>query len=219
MENASKALLMAGAMLIVLLITSLIVYMYQGIRVLPETEQEMREAEELEKFNKQYQAYERDGIRGTDVITLANKAITNNDQYEGLAEYQVTVNLNLRNDITAIDIHYEYRDDKVIETERYSSGAGSILAGNYTLTDKNIYNNPLRFGLILNPSTGATGNSDYYYITGRNGTRINDNKPDNWTDYWMRSDIGAEFKRKNFNCTVEEDNNTGRVDEINIEEQ
>lgn len=82
MENASKALIMAGEILIGILVISLLVYGYTNIRSLNKEEQGGIKAEQLAAFNKEYESYNRKLIRGVDVISVINKVIDNNQKYE-----------------------------------------------------------------------------------------------------------------------------------------
>lgn len=81
MENASKALLIAGGILIALLIIALLVYSFGSMSGYFSSEETKEEAEQLEAFNKQYEAYQRKLLRGTDVVSVINKVLDNNDKY------------------------------------------------------------------------------------------------------------------------------------------
>ncbi|MBO5478576.1 MAG: hypothetical protein J6A04_02520 [Clostridia bacterium] len=81
MENASKALLMAGGVLIALLIIGLLIYSFGTMSGYFETENTKEQAEQLKAFNDQYEAYNRKLLRGTDVVSVINKVIDNNEKY------------------------------------------------------------------------------------------------------------------------------------------
>lgn len=104
MENASKALLMAGGVIIAVLIISLFIYMFTSASSMFQTEEDVERIQEIEEYNKQYESYNRNLLRGTDLISLINKAINNNDKYEEdstktLDEYKVTISFTLLEDI------------------------------------------------------------------------------------------------------------------------
>ena len=95
MENASKALLMAGGVLIAVLIISLFIYMLTSSSSMFQTEADVEKIKEIEEYNKQYESYNRKLLRGTDLISLMNKVISNNAKYEDegtetIEEYRVT---------------------------------------------------------------------------------------------------------------------------------
>lgn len=72
MENASKALIMAGGILIALLVIGLLVFFYNNLSSLKSIEQSGEELEIITEFNKQYEVYTRN-IYGSEILSLANK--------------------------------------------------------------------------------------------------------------------------------------------------
>ena len=78
MENASKALLMAAGVLIAVMLLSLIVYMSTSMTRIAGAQDQRTEAEQLAAFNKEYEAYNKQKMYGTDIITVVNKAINHN---------------------------------------------------------------------------------------------------------------------------------------------
>lgn len=89
MENITKALLMAAGMLLAVLILSLLVMAYNKLSGYYEQNQELLTAEQLDKFNKQFQNYAgRKDIRGNELISLMNKIIDYNES----ESYQVGTN-------------------------------------------------------------------------------------------------------------------------------
>ncbi len=73
MENASKALIIAGSILISILVISLLVMFYNNIKDLMGTENNVDISEQATEFNKQYDVYYRDNLYGSDVLSIANK--------------------------------------------------------------------------------------------------------------------------------------------------
>lgn len=78
MENAVKALLIAGGIFFAILILSLIVYMSTATTRMAEAQEQKKVIEELESFNKNYEAYNKKRMYGADIITVVNKAIDYN---------------------------------------------------------------------------------------------------------------------------------------------
>lgn len=74
MENASKALLIAGGIFLALLIVSVMMYMSNSITEIGEAQENRRAAEQLAAFNAEYEAYNKKLMYGTDIITVINKA-------------------------------------------------------------------------------------------------------------------------------------------------
>ena len=78
MENASKALLIAGGILLTMLVVSLLVLMKGNLNKIANAEDDKKAAEQLTAFNASYEAYNKKLLNGTDIITIVNKAIENN---------------------------------------------------------------------------------------------------------------------------------------------
>ena len=81
MEHAYKALEMAAGVLLGILIMSLIAYFFASISVLPQEEDMSENAEQLAKFNLEYEVYNKKIMYGVDVISCLNKAQSNNEKY------------------------------------------------------------------------------------------------------------------------------------------
>ena len=73
MENASRALLMAGGVLIAILIIALLVRSFTGISSFQKAKLSEEEQEKIVKFNEQYIKYLGQYVYGTEVLTLLNK--------------------------------------------------------------------------------------------------------------------------------------------------
>lgn len=78
MENASKALIMAGSVLIALMIIGALLLMFNNLTSYQDTDiQGTREAQ-IVAFNNQYTTYDRNNVRGSDIYSLLNKVIDYN---------------------------------------------------------------------------------------------------------------------------------------------
>ena len=80
MENASKALIMAGGILLAIITLSLFIYMTTATTRIGQAQDEKLLAEQILAFNKEYEAYNKRRLYGTDVITIVNKAINHNQK-------------------------------------------------------------------------------------------------------------------------------------------
>ena len=78
MENASKALIIAGGILLALMTLTLLVYGLTTTTRISEANDEAKKLEEIENFNSEYLAYNRRVMYGIDLINVINKAINNN---------------------------------------------------------------------------------------------------------------------------------------------
>ncbi len=79
MENASKALLIAGGVLLSMMILALVVYVGTSMGDMAESQDRKKAAEQLAEFNRGYEVYNKTRMYGTDVLTVFNKAKDEND--------------------------------------------------------------------------------------------------------------------------------------------
>ena len=83
MENASKALIMAGGILIAILVIGALLLMFNNIGDYEKNKSSEKKSSQLAKFNEDFERYvNEDTIYGTDLISLANKIIDYNKKVE-----------------------------------------------------------------------------------------------------------------------------------------
>ena len=100
MENASKALLMAGGVLIGIMILSLAVYLITSFGSASAEAHRTNEQNRINEFNTQFTQYEgRQDITIHDIVTVVNLARSNNETYELESQtdsnYYITVNAKI----------------------------------------------------------------------------------------------------------------------------
>jgi len=91
MENAAKALLIAAGILFAILTMSLLTVMFRNIQTISEADETKKVSKELQEWNAQWEAYNKQIMYGSDVLTVVNKAAQVNIENEGDKNYQVTV--------------------------------------------------------------------------------------------------------------------------------
>ena len=96
MENASKALLIAGGIFLGIITLSILVVLMNNISNIGASQEEKRKAEELAAWNAEWEAYNKGFLRGAEVLTIVNKAKQNNIEYY----VEVEVNSNSGDNIT-----------------------------------------------------------------------------------------------------------------------
>lgn len=79
MENATKALLIAGGVLIAIVIVSLLITTYGNINIFQRQKLSQEELEKIEEYNKDYTKYLDKYVYGTEVITAINNAVNNKE--------------------------------------------------------------------------------------------------------------------------------------------
>ena len=87
MENASKALIIAGGVLIGLITISLFYYMFSHISNFVSETSEDYNIKETNAFNQGFEAYNKKLMYGSDVVSVINKAIDNNKRNNVTAGY------------------------------------------------------------------------------------------------------------------------------------
>lgn len=94
MENASKALIIAGGMLIAMLIVGLLVWGFGRISETQQTQVDQESIQEITDFNERFEAYNRTTVRGYQIISLANLVYDTNSRFteaDGYNPVTVTV--------------------------------------------------------------------------------------------------------------------------------
>ena len=78
MENATKALLMAGSVLIALVILGALGLMFNNLTTYQQTNVQTERETQVVDFNNQYASYNRNDVRGTDMWSLLNRVVDYN---------------------------------------------------------------------------------------------------------------------------------------------
>lgn len=81
MENATKALIIAGGMVIAMLIVGLLTWGYTQIRALQQENVTEEERQQIVEFNERFEAYNKKVVRGYQMISLANLVYDTNSRY------------------------------------------------------------------------------------------------------------------------------------------
>ncbi len=81
MENASKALIMAGSILLTIMVVGLLVYFMSQYRQFPQAQNDAERLAQVSKFNREYESYDKKEMYGTEVATVVNKVINHNKKY------------------------------------------------------------------------------------------------------------------------------------------
>lgn len=100
MENASKALMIAGGILISILIIGILILMFYQISTYQKNNSDLEKQQQLVTFNKDFAKYaDEKSIKGVDIISLANKVIDFNKK-EGITnsvnyDQKITLKIDL----------------------------------------------------------------------------------------------------------------------------
>lgn len=109
MENASKALLMAGGVLIAILIISSFMLFFTDLSNYENSQTDAKMQEQVVKFNNSYTAYDRSGITLNEIKSLYNKIESNNKR----AEYGETNYYTITSNIKDLCLKPEDNEEKI----------------------------------------------------------------------------------------------------------
>jgi len=219
MENASKALVMAGGILISLLIISVVALTYENIASLERQKASSEEVEQATVFNKKFDTFVREGLYGSEIISAANLAIDYNKTSavdDGYDEIEIEVIFDTSKPIDSAkhikidNSHYTYNLEEIVDA--------------YNGLEKDVSD-------CLRPKY-ATGKTIDYYISIRTqelnkliddygeGTGSNNVPTETLRrEYQYLKAEQTQFKRKKFDCTAEYSNVTGRIKKLTFEEK
>lgn len=118
-DNLSKALIMAGGALLSIILVSFLIFSKNKMSSWGETQDERNLAEQVEKFNKEYEVYDKELMYGVDVISCLNKVLSNNEKIsnnrvgENLDKsYEIKVKMTIKKTLEEEIIVYQLTSQK-----------------------------------------------------------------------------------------------------------
>lgn len=135
MENASKALLMAAGVLMSLIIIGAFMLMmsylngYQG-----EVEQSKKDAQ-LTEFNVLFDTYNRQNIRGNEMISLMNRIIDYNSRKTDEGWESMNITLTIDSEIRKALLYDESEGNQIVTDSTYTQGNINQISGNSKIAD------------------------------------------------------------------------------------
>ncbi len=81
MENATTALYIAAGTLLGVMILSVVVFFFRRVGTMYDEQDKVLTAQQLAEWNNEYLAYDKKLMYGTDLISVLNKAYSNNEKY------------------------------------------------------------------------------------------------------------------------------------------
>lgn len=94
MENASKALVMAGTLLISIIVINALLYMFNHLTGYQRTAQTVSTERQISEFNKEYTSFEKN-LYGSELLSLVNKAVDYNTKYQNDGYVPITIKLTV----------------------------------------------------------------------------------------------------------------------------
>lgn len=247
MDNASKALIMAGGLLIALLIISALVLMFSNLSAYQTTNIESTRDSQIVEFNNKYESYNKKNLRGSELYSLLNMVVDYNrrqttagvqqddgtgwaDKGQSVAFEPMKITFKI-NDITKFSA--DTSGNKLITSSSYEIG------GNANTFEKGIKQkiDELENKYGKDSLTNLSSNLTRIFIDSNSSTEqaeavnkfnsISKNKIKKFDEIakgsGIREDVYTyyeyvQFKRARFNCTGTSYNkNTGRIIELDFE--
>lgn len=126
MENASKALIIAGGVLIGILVLSLIAYLFIYFGAHTSEVNDIAEQRQLAKYNAQYTVYENNNnLSVYDVVNIINIAHENNLKYKDESE-------NVYNTTYKVAVYVDGSDKAIVSNTDFSNSIVTLIKSNYT---------------------------------------------------------------------------------------
>lgn len=127
MENASKALIMAGSVLLALIVIGAFMLMLTNLTDYQEKTGTVIEQQQIVEFNNQFSTYDRTNLRGNDMLSLMNRIIDYNTRktVEGVGFQKMKIII-------------KGIDKKILEAIRYDTTGPNLLIKKNTYTQDNL---------------------------------------------------------------------------------
>lgn len=116
MENASKALLIAGGVLITMIVASFGVYLYGVYHDHSEKMLARMSEKEVSEFNAKFQVFEGKELTANEVVSLLNLVLNNNVSKTG-NEYEITITAHGK--LRTYPEIWMYLNDKSLNSDKY----------------------------------------------------------------------------------------------------
>lgn len=228
MENASKALIIAGGVLLGMMIIALVVFTYGQISSLGNQDYDKTAIAQQKDFNAQWEKYN-GNIYGSDVLSIANMIEDYNlREAENKGYTPIATKIDFGNATLELMEDIQTRDAKDVITEKCSEmgiSSGITLTGNLGegreqeifKCNRAIENAIKKIGNM----TAGTPTRTVSYLSGLSSTKLREYGVDGsthtiLTDYTTLVQKQKIFKNTKFKAELEYDNLTGRVNKIII---
>ena len=145
MENASKALLIAGSILISLIVIGAFILIMQEISDYQNINDDAEMEQQTLEFNNLYSTYNRSDIRGNDIISLMNRVVDYNTRYAS-SEVGFT-KMGIKIDVSSVRENLKYdkdQDNKLITKNTYTEEDVDDIVGTPTSISGDISGGKIR---------------------------------------------------------------------------
>ncbi len=129
MENASKALLIAGAILIAILLIGIAMMVFGNINGITGLAGQQVDALEIQGFNRQFEQYAGENVSGSNVKTLLNNINASNATYANDASKQIGAASGTGNVVTETGTTAKVLSANIGTNYRYKVSFGKDASG------------------------------------------------------------------------------------------
>ena len=216
MENAAKALLMAAGVLIALIIIGALLLMFNNLSNYQETNTQNTRESQIVEFNKQFETYDRNDVRGNELISLTNRIIDYNERKTSDISDEKYEKMRIEiKGIKPKDFLYEQNNLELIKTSYNQDDIKSKLLNEIQKIEKK-YEIKYISKLVSNISNVVddnNGENKAKEILNKSTINFNEVKEDTKKYYQY-----TQLKKAYFNCTDRKYNsNTGRIVSMTFE--
>ncbi len=204
MENASKALIMAGSVLISLIVISLLVASFTSLKGMQQTQKSVTREEQIAEFNNQYEVYARN-LYGSEILSLINKINNYNKteaENEGYTKIEISIKINN-------DLNRNYFRKGTYTSTTFENELNKVNAKVEELGNERIYATSVYSRLISQLATMRTTDAESLGF-------LPDQYQSKVAEYNTYKNLAEQIKTKMFKYeSFEHDENTGRVIKMN----
>lgn len=226
MENASKALIIAGSVLMAVLVIGALMLMYNQIADIEQTKTDNDELSKMEDYSKKFEEYN-GTIYGSELFSLANLQDDYTKRYkqeDGYTKITITVIINNsisgtsyfqsgENDINKILANKNDIEKDITEFENKNKFKGKTVKYYSQLTIREIAD---IYGVNFSSDDLESDVEDKIRQKGGEAKRL----IEAIAEYKNIKSVYTEFKNKRFKCTnVTYNRNNGRVESMRFEEK
>lgn len=129
MENAAKALTIAGTILISLIVISALIFMFREIRGIKSQDASNQKTQEIINFNKSYESYNKT-LYGSELLSLASKIEDYNTRYTATDGYK-PIKLIISSGINNTDISNFNSNDASSSLTAYRDKIETLMKNTY----------------------------------------------------------------------------------------
>lgn len=229
MENATKALLIAGSVFLALLVIGAFMLMMNNLSDYQQKSYQEKATAQTIEFNNLYLSYNHDKVRGSDMVSLMNRVIDYNSRksQDGFTEMHIKINMNGKNSQLSYDnVNRLVTENSYTETT-ISNIVGAPNSQNGIRTIETKYGDGYANNLQAEISNIESIRNNTSLTTNEKIEQFDQEQllPKSVKEYGGIEQVYqdalkyyeyVQFKRSYFDCTkTEYDKNTGRI--INME--